>query len=56
MATAHREGVALAAFGLAVLVIAFLGFSALPLIVASLLVVGGAAALLLLPETPADQV
>ena len=55
VATAHREGVALAAFGLAVLVIAFLGFSALPLIVASLLVVGGAAALLLLPETPADQ-
>ena len=45
----------LAAFGLAVLVIAFLGFSALPLIVASLLAVGGAAALLLLPETPADQ-
>jgi len=56
VATAHREGVALAAFGLAVLVIAFLGFSALPLIVASLLAVGGAAALLLLPETPADQV
>jgi hypothetical protein len=55
VATAHREGVAVVAFGLAVLVIAFLGFSTLSLVVAALLAVGGAAALLLLPETPADQ-
>ena len=55
VATSHREGVALVAFGLAVLVIVFLGFSTLSLVVAALFAVGGAAALLLLPETPADQ-
>jgi hypothetical protein len=52
---AHRDGVALAAFALAVIVIAAYGFSAIPLLVASLLTVGGAAALLLLPAPAADQ-
>jgi hypothetical protein len=45
--------VAIGAFALAVLVIAFYGFSAIPLLVASLLVVGGAAALWLIPSGPA---
>jgi hypothetical protein len=49
----HRDGVAIGAFALAVLVIAFYGFSAIPLLVASLLVVGGAAALWLIPSGPA---
>jgi hypothetical protein len=52
---AHRDGVALAAFALAVIVIAAYGFSAIPLLVASLLAVGGAAALLLLPDPATDQ-
>ena len=43
----HRDGAAIAAFGLAVIVVAVYGFSALPLLVASLLTVAGAAALLL---------
>jgi hypothetical protein len=51
----HRDGVALAAFALAVIVIAAYGFTAVPLLVASLLAVGGAAALLLLPSPTADQ-
>ena len=48
-ATEHRDGVAIAAFGLAVLVIAVYGFTVLPVLLASLLVVGGAAVLLVLP-------
>jgi hypothetical protein len=51
----HRDGVALAAFALAVIVIAAYGFTAVPLLVASLLAVGGAAALLFLPASAADQ-
>jgi len=47
VATEHRDGVAIAAFGLAVLVIAVYGFTALPIIIALLLVVVGAAAFLL---------
>lgn len=55
VAADHRDGVALAAFALAVIVIAAYGFTALPLLVASLLAVGGAAALLFLPAPAADQ-
>lgn len=48
----HRDGVAIGAFALAVLVIAFYGFSAAPLLVASLLAVGGAVVLWVLPSGP----
>ncbi len=53
--TAHREGTAIAAFTLAVIVIAGFGFSMVPLLVASLLAVGGAAALWVLPAA-SDEV
>jgi hypothetical protein len=46
-ATEHHEGVAIAAFGLAVLVIAVYGFTVVPIVLASLFAVVGAAALLL---------
>lgn len=48
----HRDAVTIGAFALAVMVIFFFGFSALPLLVASLLAVGGAAALWLIPSGP----
>lgn len=56
--TEHRDVMAITAFGPAVLVIAVYGFSALPLLVASLLAAGGVAALVLPPSdaaAPVDQ-
>lgn len=48
----HRDATAIALFTFAVLVIVAFGFSAVSLLVASLLAVGGAAALLMLPAPP----